>query len=211
MSTLPAQAARRKFAAHQTVIVSERRSREPNDLDRRSPLCSPLPASLSQTPTPHRAFVENKRQSAIRPSGDRAVEALFSCFSGLQSWSISAVFSRSNCPVGRGPWARLWGFPANCQLLVANCFLSKSFLETSHPETLARAYVFLAPESIANPDMSSTNASSRSIHFCAVRASRHGSPNSKKNSSLYETKSLPTSLLNVATSLIAPIQPPSLD
>jgi hypothetical protein len=38
--------------------------------------------SLSQTPTPHSTFVENKHQSAIRPSGDRAVEALFSRFSG---------------------------------------------------------------------------------------------------------------------------------
>jgi hypothetical protein len=30
------KAARRKFAAHQSVIVSERRSREPNDLQSRS-------------------------------------------------------------------------------------------------------------------------------------------------------------------------------
>jgi len=107
--------------------------------------CSPLPMSLSQTPTPHRTFVENKHQSAIRPSGHRAVEALFSRFSGLQSRSISAVFPRSSCPVGRGSWARLLGFPANCQLLIANCFLSKSFLGTSHPEALPEYTSFLRP------------------------------------------------------------------
>jgi len=63
---------------------------------------SPLPASLSRHPTPHSAFVENKSQTPIRPSGDRAVEALFSRFSGLQSGAISALFSRFWCPVGRG-------------------------------------------------------------------------------------------------------------
>jgi hypothetical protein len=42
--------------------------------------CSPLPMYVCQIPTPHRRFVENKRQSAIRPSGHRAVEALFLSF-----------------------------------------------------------------------------------------------------------------------------------
>jgi len=66
------------------------------------PLCSPLPASFSHRPHPPRRFVENKSQTPIRPSGHRAVEALFPCFSGLQSGSISALFSRFYCPVGRG-------------------------------------------------------------------------------------------------------------
>jgi hypothetical protein len=67
-----------------------------------SPSCGPLPASFSQRPTPHMTFVENKSQTSIRPSGHRAVEALFSRSSGLQSLSISALFSRSMCSVGRG-------------------------------------------------------------------------------------------------------------
>jgi hypothetical protein len=36
--------------------------------------------TLSQTPTPHRRFVENKSKSAIRPDGHRAVEATFLSF-----------------------------------------------------------------------------------------------------------------------------------
>jgi hypothetical protein len=44
----------------------------------------PLPASFSQDPTPHSAFVANKRRSAIRPNGDRTVEALFSRISHAQ-------------------------------------------------------------------------------------------------------------------------------
>jgi hypothetical protein len=67
---------------------------------------SPLPAPFSRRPTPHRTFVENKSPTLIRPSGDRAVEAFFSRFSGLQSRSISALFSGSNCPVGRGSQRR---------------------------------------------------------------------------------------------------------
>jgi hypothetical protein len=46
--------------------------------------CDPLLVSLSQTPPTHRGFVENKGQSAIRPSGHRAVEALFSPISHAQ-------------------------------------------------------------------------------------------------------------------------------
>jgi hypothetical protein len=99
------KAARRKFAAPQTVIVSERRSREPNDQDRRSPLCSPLPASLSQRPHPPNTFVDNKGPTPIRPSGHRAVEALFSRFSAVQSGPISACFFRFYCSVGRGSQA----------------------------------------------------------------------------------------------------------
>jgi hypothetical protein len=77
-----------------------------DDGDRRAPRASPLPAPFSRRPTPHRTFVENKSPTLIRPSGDRAVEAFFSRFSGLQSRSISALFSGSNCPVGRGSQRR---------------------------------------------------------------------------------------------------------
>jgi len=41
---------------------------------------------------PHRRFVENKRQSAIRPSGDRAVEALFLSFFASRIGVIFLVF-----------------------------------------------------------------------------------------------------------------------
>ena len=47
--------------------------------------CDLLPASLSQTPTPHKRFVENKRRSAIRKACQKTVEAPFSRFSGTQS------------------------------------------------------------------------------------------------------------------------------
>jgi len=67
--------------------------------------CSPLPASLSHRPTPHSTFVENKDQTSIRPSGDRAVEALFSRFSAVESGPISALFFRFYCSVGRGSQA----------------------------------------------------------------------------------------------------------
>src|SRR5579864_7116184 len=139
------KAARRKFAAPQTVIVSERRSREPNDLDRRSPLCSPLPASFSHRPHPPNTFVDNKGPTPIRPSGDRAVEALFLRFSAVESGPISAFFFRFYCSVGRGsqcfhqvpntknPVPAFWP-TANCQLLTA--IFSKSFLEPSHPGAL---------------------------------------------------------------------------
>jgi hypothetical protein len=68
ISAIPAKAARRKFAAHQTVIVSERR-REPNDLDRRSPPCSPLPMSLSRHPPP----IEPLLKTNTKVQFDRAV------------------------------------------------------------------------------------------------------------------------------------------
>jgi hypothetical protein len=64
--------------------------------------CGLLPVSLSQRPTPHERFIENKSQTAIRPNGDRTVESRFFRFSGLQSRSISALFFSFNCPVGRG-------------------------------------------------------------------------------------------------------------
>jgi hypothetical protein len=67
-----------------------------------APLCSPLPAFLSRRPTPHSTFVENKDPTPIRPSGHRAVEALFSRFSAVQSGPISAYFFRFYCSVGRG-------------------------------------------------------------------------------------------------------------
>jgi hypothetical protein len=46
--------------------------------------CGPLPAFFSQPPTGHRRFVDNKHQTPIRPSGDRAVEAIFSRVSHAQ-------------------------------------------------------------------------------------------------------------------------------
>src|SRR5579864_9758283 len=57
----------------------------------------PLPASLSHRPHPPRRFVENKDPSAIRPSGDRAVEARFSRFSAVELDPISACFFRFYC------------------------------------------------------------------------------------------------------------------
>jgi hypothetical protein len=77
-------------------------SRDVGDPVRSRRFCSPLPASLSRRPTPHRRFVENKGQNAIRPSGDRAVETLFLRFSAIESGPISAFFSRFYCSVGRG-------------------------------------------------------------------------------------------------------------
>src|SRR6478735_6956501 len=62
----------------------------------------PLPASLSQDPTPHKRFVENKSQTPIRKACQKPVDPSFSRFSGLQSGSFSALFSRFYCPVGRG-------------------------------------------------------------------------------------------------------------
>src|SRR5579864_670635 len=58
--------------------------------------------TLSQTPTPHGRFVENKGLSAIRPSGDRAVEVLFlrNFELALRVWSLPCAapgFQRSLC------------------------------------------------------------------------------------------------------------------
>jgi len=120
----------------------------------------PLPASLSHRPTPHKRFVENKSRTPIRPNGRPNGRSLFSRFSGLQSGSISALFSRFYCPVGRGSQCESRAaqafqfeemFPsvilfftekqriernaalANCQLLSANCLVVKD-LPTSTPE-----------------------------------------------------------------------------
>jgi len=48
--------------------------------------------SLSQRPHPPNTFVENKSQSAIRKACQKAVDDLFSRFSGRQFISISALF-----------------------------------------------------------------------------------------------------------------------
>jgi hypothetical protein len=74
-------------------------SRDPGDS---GDSCGPLPVTLSHRPTPHKRFVENKSQTPTRPSGRPNGRSLFSRFSGLQSGSISALFSRFCCPVGRG-------------------------------------------------------------------------------------------------------------
>jgi hypothetical protein len=79
--------------------------------------CGPLPASLSQAPTPHKRFVENKSQTPIRPNCHRAVESPFFRFSGIQAGSISALFARSYCPVGRGSQSR--NVLAECLYLIA--------------------------------------------------------------------------------------------
>jgi hypothetical protein len=104
--------------------------------------CSPLLASFSQKPTPHRRFVANKGSTLIRPSGRPNGQSHFSRFSAAQSLLISPPFSRSKCSVGRGSQCfhqvpntknqvpAIWP-TANCQLLTA--LFSKSFLETSHP------------------------------------------------------------------------------
>jgi hypothetical protein len=81
------------IAAPQIVIVSERRSRESNDPNRRSPLHGPLPASLSQTPTPHTTFVANKGQTPIRKDCRKPVDPSFSRFFDLESRCISLVFA----------------------------------------------------------------------------------------------------------------------
>jgi hypothetical protein len=56
-------------------------------------LCDPLPVYFSQTPTPHKRFVANKRRSSIRPNGDRTVEAPFSRFSRAQSCCLDILFA----------------------------------------------------------------------------------------------------------------------
>ena len=74
---------------------------------------APLPVSFSQTPTPHRRFVANKRQSTFRPSGHRAVEAFFRPFSSVQSVPISgeSLFSDvARCPGSpESPVLACWG------------------------------------------------------------------------------------------------------
>jgi hypothetical protein len=74
-----------KFAAPQTVIVSERRQPGAERSKLAKPTCSPLLASFSQDPTPHRAFVENKSQTPIRPSGQPSGRSPFFVFFGLPS------------------------------------------------------------------------------------------------------------------------------
>ena len=91
------------IAAPQPVILKERplspRMKDPN---RRNPLCSPLPVYFSQPPPGGITFVENKRPTPIRPSGDRAVEALFLSFLPVESVS----FCWSFCPCNPLPTVR---------------------------------------------------------------------------------------------------------
>ena len=82
----------RKIAAPQPVIVSERRSRESNDLSRRSPLCVPLPASLSHRPTPIAPLLKAKAE----PQFEKTVESL--------SAPLFPVFRRFNRGQFHGPF-----------------------------------------------------------------------------------------------------------
>jgi hypothetical protein len=65
--------ARRKIAAPQPVILKERPLLpRMKDLDRRSPLCSPLPVSLSQAP-PYPAFFQLLLKTNAEPEIDPCV------------------------------------------------------------------------------------------------------------------------------------------
>ena len=55
--------------------------------------CGPLPASLSQTPTPHTTFVANKGQTPIRKDCRKPVDPSFLRFFDLESRCISLVFA----------------------------------------------------------------------------------------------------------------------
>jgi hypothetical protein len=70
----------------------------------------PLPAYFSQRPTPHTAFVENKSQTPIRPSGDRAVETPYLYFSAFQLSPIRPSFPvfTVRSAEGRKPLAMFW-------------------------------------------------------------------------------------------------------
>src|SRR5579864_1776697 len=65
----------------------------------------PLPVSLSQPPTPHERFVENKGSTSIRLDCRPSGRSLFLCFSAVKSGPISAFFFRFYCSVGRGSQA----------------------------------------------------------------------------------------------------------
>jgi hypothetical protein len=79
--------------------------------------CGPLPASLSQTPPGGIRFVANKRRSAIRPSGHRAVEAALALIS-TPNHAVSAppdiYYLQINFPVAKAgritpnPSAKQW-------------------------------------------------------------------------------------------------------
>ena len=56
----------------------------------------------ARTPPPISVLLKTKVKPQFDRAVDRTVEALFFRFSGLQSGSISALFSRFYCPVGRG-------------------------------------------------------------------------------------------------------------
>jgi len=53
--------------------------------------------TLSQDPTPHKPFVENKHQSAIRQDSHKTVELLFLRFLGSESRFIKTSLSMSPC------------------------------------------------------------------------------------------------------------------
>jgi hypothetical protein len=55
-----------------------------------------LPASLSQTPTPHRRFVENKSQTPIRPRGRPSGRSPFSRFSDPESRCFCHAIAGAN-------------------------------------------------------------------------------------------------------------------
>jgi hypothetical protein len=50
--------------------------------------------TLSQTPTPHRRFVENKRQTPIRKACRKAVDLSFSCFFRSESRCLCLISAR---------------------------------------------------------------------------------------------------------------------
>ena len=73
-------------------------------------------------------FVENKDQSATRPSGHRTVEGILWYFSVAESGPISAFFFHFYCSVGRGSQQ-----PKSCAAHFANCCLLIAWLSKIFP------------------------------------------------------------------------------
>jgi len=95
-------------------------------------------------------------KTKVKPQFDRAVdrtvEALFFRFSGLQSGSISALFSRFYCPVGRGsresPESREIGDAKRLHGLTGIKDLNKAEKLKLYRPTLPVRWIAIAPRGI---------------------------------------------------------------
>ena len=98
-----AKAARRTFAAPQTVIVSDRRLPGAE----RSKLAKPTlqPSACVLQPETHpgvSVLLQTKDQSPIRPNGDRTVEVAFPVFGRSNLGTCQPVFASPCRPFSRG-------------------------------------------------------------------------------------------------------------
>jgi hypothetical protein len=133
------KAARRKFAAPQTVIVSSGAARSRTIEIGEAHFMAFCLRLSARDPPPQDVLLRTKAE----PQFERPVKSLspplFPVFRALIAVNFRLVFS-SRSPVGRGSQLSLWISLANCHLLTAKFSM---IFSCSHPEVLPEYRAFL--------------------------------------------------------------------